>query len=301
MNPNLPIGHRAPRTEIVAGNYLRLAADLLIYARQDLRYWDTVSVPTCPTDRIAFEELRQFVVFLPLVFVALAFFKYGYIGAIVVFFIVLPVMALLNKMLARAISAKAKAMRELDGGRYAFTTFMCEEFDLRPQDVTMPLVRKMCQDLKLWVAIENLIHERDKAEERARIAAAKKAFASTAARGDEWANAVAQSEAWASSATQSKVCGNGVAFIDSCAALTITAAADDSEMIFNPATGLQIVGGGTDVRGNVFGTSNVDDMFDDVYYDYSFDTNFTNPGADFYTPEFGGFTPDFGVSGFGFE
>lgn len=40
---------------------------------------------------------------------------------------------------------------------------------------------------------------------------------------------------------------------------------------------------------------------DDVYYDCAVDTNFANAGADFYTPEFGGFTPDFGGSGFGIE
>lgn len=301
MNATLPIGHRDPRIQIVAGSYLRLAADLVISARQDLKYWDTVSVPTCPTDRVPFEELRQLAVFLPLVFVTLAFFKYGYVGAVIVFVIVLPVMALLNKMLTRAICAKGKAMRELDGGRYAFTTFMCHEFDLCPQDVTMPLVLKMCEDLKLWVAIENLIHERDKAEERVRKAAATKAFAMTAARADVYDNGVARAETWESDAAQSKVCGSGATFIDFGAALTITAAADAPEVMFNPATGLQIVGGGTDVHGNVFGTSSVDEMFDDVYYDYAVDTSFTNVGADFYTPEFGGFTPDFGVSGLGFE
>ena len=301
MNATLPPGHRDPRTEIVAGSYLRLAADLVISARQDLKYWDTVSVPTCPTDRVSFEELRQVAVFLPLVFVAIAFFKYGYVSAVSVFVIVLPVMALLNKMLTRAICAKGKAMRELDGGRYAFTTFMCQEFDLCPQDVTMPLVLKMCEDLKLWVAIENLIHERDKAEERVRNAAATKALAMTAARNDACDNGVARGEAWERGAAQSKVGGNGVALIDSCAAMTITAAADAQEVIFNPATGLLMVDTGSDLHGNAFGTSNVDDMFDNEYYDYAGDTDFTHTGTDFNTLELGGFTPDFGGSGFGFE
>lgn len=299
MNATLPIGHRDPRIQIVAGSYLRLAADLVISARQDLKYWDTVSVPTCPTDRVPFEELRQLAVFLPLVFVALAFLKYGYVGAVIVFVIVLPVMALLNKMLTLAICAKGKAMRELDGGRYAFTTFMCQEFDLCPQDVTMPLVLKMCEDLKLWVAIENLIHQRDKAEERVRKAAATKAFAMTAARGDACDKGVARGEAWDSGAVQRKTWVNGAAVVGSYATLVSTVAADAAVVMFNPATGLQMADGGTDMHGNVFGTSNVDDMFDDVYYDCAVDTNFTNAGADFNTPEFGGFTPDFWGSGSG--
>lgn len=109
-------------------------------------------LPTRPTDRVAFEELRQLAVFLPLVFVALAFIKFSYIVAAVAFLFVLPVMALLNNMLKRAIRAQGMKMRERDGGRFAFTTFMCKEFGLRPQDVTMALVLKMCRDLRLWTA-----------------------------------------------------------------------------------------------------------------------------------------------------
>lgn len=279
MNTTLPLGHRDPRTEMVSGTYLRLAADLLITARQDLNYWDTVPVPTRPTDRVAFEELRQLVVFLPLVLVALAFIKFSYIGAAVAFVFALPVMALLNRMLKRAIRAQGMKMRERDGGRFAFTTFMCKEFDLRPEDVTMALVLKMCQDFKLWLATANRIYERDQAAERARQDAAKKDAVP--------ANGNGQTPRHVAAAV-----GTGAAFAT--AAVTY-----DAVPTINPVTGLPMVDGVLDVHGNVFGTSSVDDMFHGAHYEYSVDTNFTSAGADFNTPDFGGFAPDFG--GFGAE
>lgn len=279
MNTTFPPGHRDPRTEIVDGTYLRLAADLLITARQDLNYWNTVPVPTRPTDRVAFEELRQLAVFLPLVLVALAFIKFSYIGAAVAFLVALPVMALLNRMLKRAIRAQGMKMRERDGGRFAFTTFMCKEFGLRPQDVTMALVLKMCRELRLWIATAHTIYERDQAEERARKAAAKKDAAP--------ANAYGQTQR------------NVAAAVGAGAALATAAATYDSVPAINPATGLPMVDGVLDVHGNVFGTSSVDDLFYNVDYEYAVDTNFTNTGADFNTPDFGGFAPDF--SGFGNE
>lgn len=279
MNTTLPLGHRDPRTEIVDGTYLRLAADLVITARQDLTYWNTVPVPTRPTDRVAFEELRQLAVFLPLVFVALAFIKFSYIGAAVAFLFALPVMALLNNMLKRAIRAQGMKMRERDGGRFAFTTFMCKEFDLRPDDVTMALVLKMCRDLRLWIATAHTIYERDQAEERARQAAAKKDAAP--------ANGNGQTP------------GNVAAAVGAGAAFATAAATYDATPAINPVTGLPMVDGVLDVHGNVFGTSSVDDLFYNVDYEYAVDTNFTNTGADFNTPEFGGYAPDF--SGFGTE
>lgn len=279
MNTTLPHGHSDPRTEIVSITYLHLAADLLITARQDLKYWDTVPVPTRPTDRVVFEELRQVAVFLPLVLVALAFFKFSHIGGAVAFLVALPVMALLNKMLKRAIRAQGMKMRERDGGRFAFTTFMCKEFDLRPEDVTMALVLKMCQDLKLWIAAANRIYEHDQAEERVRLAAVKKDAATANAQGQTPLNVVT-------------AVGAGSAF-------ATVAAIYDAVPTINPVTGLPMADGILDVHGNVFSTSSVDDMFHDVYYECTVDTNFAYTGADFNTSEFGGFAPDFG--GFGAE
>lgn len=279
MNTTLPLGHRDPRTEMVPSTYLRLAADLLITARQDLTYWDTVPVPTPPTDRVVFEELRQLAVFMPLLLVALSFIKSGYTGAFVAFLVALPVIALLDRMLKRAIRAQGMKMRERDAGRFAFTTFMCEEFDLRAEDVTMALVLKMCRDLRLWIATAHTIYERDQAEERARQAAAKRDAAPVNGNGQSPRNVAA-------------AVGAG-------AALATVAATYDAVPAINPATGLPMVDGTLDVHGNVFGTNSVDDMFHEVHYEYAVDTHFTNTGADFNTPGFGDFATDFG--GFGTE
>jgi hypothetical protein len=232
-----------------------------------------------PTDRVVFEELRQLAVFLPLVLVPIAFINFSYIAAAVAFLVALPVMALLNKMLKRAIRTQGMKMRERDGGRFAFTTFMCKEFGLHPQDVTMALVLKMCEDFKLWIAAANRVHQRDEAEAHARKEAAQKAAASAKATGKAWATGAA-------------VAGAG-------AALSAVAATYDAVPTINPATGLPMIDGVLDVHGNVFGTSSVDDMFHDVYYEYSVDTNFTHIGADYNTSEFSGFAP--GSDGYGID
>ena len=232
-----------------------------------------------PTDRVAFEELRQLAVFLPLVLVALVFIKFSYIGAAAAFLVALPVMALLNKLLKHAIRAQGMKMRERDGGRFAFTIFMCKEFDLQPEDVTMALVSKMCGDFKQWLAAANRVSERQQAEERARQATAKADTAPVKCNG--------QTSRYVAAAV-----GTG-------AALATVAATYDAVPALNPATGLPMVDGALDVHGNVFGTSSVDDMFHNVHYEYAVDTHFTNTGADFNTPGSSDFAPDFG--GFGAE
>lgn len=279
MNTTLPFGHRAPRTEVVPGTYLHLAADLIVTARQDLDYWGNVPVPSQPTDRVAFEELRQIAVFLPLVLVALAFIHFHLTGAVVTFLAVLPLMKLQHKALTTAIAAQAARWRRRDCGRYAFTTFMCEEFGLLPEEVTMALVQKMCRDFNLWLEAGNRVVARD--EE-----AARKVRQVTAN------EACVEYEA---SASNSRSTTRGYA-------PDVAVSSEDPVFTMpaiNPATGLPMIDTVIDVHGNVFGTSNFDDMFHDIHYEHAVDTNFTNTGADFNAQEFGGFAPDFG--GFGTE
>ena len=269
MNTTLPLGHCEPRTEVVPGTYLRLAADLLVTARQDLDYWNNVPVPSQPTDRVAFEELRQIAVFLPLVLVALAFTHFHLTGAVVTFLAVLPIMKLQHKLLTTAIAAQAARWFRRDCGRYAFTTFMCEELGLRPEDVTMALVQKMCRDFNLWLEAANRVVALD--EEAARKA--RQVVAN---------EACVEYEAPASSGRCTT------------RAYAPDVAVSSEEPVFtmptiNPATGLPMIDTVIDAHGNVFGTSNFDDMFHDVHYEHVVDTNFTSTGGDFNAQEFGGF------------
>lgn len=266
MNKTLLPGYSDPRTEFVPLSYLQLAADLIL-AKQNVAYWNSVPVPDAPNSRLACEELRQAAVFLPLVLVAIAYMFFGVVGAGVVFVVALPVMKMMHEALQAAIARKGREWFARDAGRYSFTAFMCKEFDLRPEDVTLPLVYKMCGDLKTWLTIAKRLTTEDAIKtELARKAAAcfpkGKVFAAGAG-----AAAVASG-------------------FPTVAIITDPADAMPSDMgmpelHINPATGLPMIDGAVDVHGNVFGSSNVDDFWHNTNEFYSGGSDFSdNGGAD---------------------
>jgi len=279
MNPNLPIGHRDPRTEIVSGTYLRLAADLIASVRQDLDYWNNVRVPHPPADRVPHEGWRRIAVFLPLALVALAFFRFHLAGALIAFAAILPAMNSLDKSLRRAVLVQREAWRDRDRGRYAFTQFMCKEFGLRPEDVTMNLVLKMCRDFKLWLEAAKRVREADEAAERARRPApVRSSNGGGYDHGDD--------------APRTRHATGAAAFAASSAAMAAAAAPPAYDampaMQINPVTGLPMMDDVVDIHGNMYGTDSMDVVFDDM--------------AHFNTPELhyhDGFEPQF--SGFGHD
>ncbi len=278
MNTTLPVGHRDPRTEMVPSTYLHLAADLLVTEHHNLEYWNTVPVPLRPTNRVAFEGLRQLAVFLPLVLVVLAFIKFDFTDALLAFIVALPLMTYLHKSLARAIVRQGVESRKRDSGRYAFTKFMCDEFDLRPQDVTLSLVFKMSNDFRLWAEAATRLRQRDEAAAGKGLATQSKAKAVTdlvpAGRGINLHRAV------------------GVGAI-AAGAVAADDEVDAMSLAFNPATGLPMFNDVIDLHGNTFGLTNVDDMLNDI-------SNFNTVEMNFYDgfeSQSTGFQPGFG----GFE
>lgn len=259
MNATLPIGHRDPRTEMVPVTYLRLAVDLLVTAHHNLEYWNTVPIPSRPTNRVAFEELRQLTVFLPLFLVTLAFVKFGFTGALLAFIVALPLMIYLHKSLARAIVRKGIESRERDSGRYAFTEFMCQEFDLPPEDVTMGLVLKMSADFSTWLETATRLRLRDEAAayKGPTTQSKKKAVADMALTEHEF--------------NLHRAAGIGAM---AAGALTATDEVDAMPLLLNPATGLPMLNDVIDLHGNTFGLTNVDDMLNDMSNINSVDVNF---------------------------
>lgn len=242
MNDTPLPGHSDPRTELVPLRYLQLAADMIL-AKQNVSYWNTVPVPDAPNDRLPYEELCQAAVFLPLVMVAIAYMFFGVVGAGVVFVVALPVMKMMHEALQAAIARKGQEWFARDAGRYSFTQFMCKEFDLRPEDVTLPLVYKMCGDLKTWLTIAKRLTTEDAIKaEVARKAAARfpkgKAFA-------------------AGTGAAAVAAGFSTAIITDDPDDTMPTDLVMPELQVNPATGLPMLDGVFDVHGNVFG-SNVD-------------------------------------------
>lgn len=259
MNKTLLPGCSDPRTEVVPMRYLQLATDMIL-AKQNVAYWNTVSVPEAPNDRLHYEELRQAAVFLPLVLVVIAYMSFGFVGAGVVFVVALPVMNMMHNALEEAIFRKSREWLRRDAGRYSFTCFMCNEFDLRPEDVTLPLLYKMCGDLKTWLAnakrlaTENAI--KAEADRKAAIRFPKgKAFAAGAS-----AAAVAA--------------GFSTAVITDDPADAMPTELAMPELQVNPATGLPMLDGVFDAHGNVFGSSNVDDFWHNT-------NEFNGGGSDF--------------------
>lgn len=264
MNKNTPLGRRDPRTEVVDVKYLRLAADVLVN-NQDFQYWKTVRVPKRPSDRLPFEELFQLAVFSPLAAVPLAFTTFGLAGAAVATAVALPVMALFNRFLKSAVTARGIATRKRDAGRYAFTKFMCSEFGLRPQDVTLGLVVKMGEDFKRWIADAQSANQvRDRFVELLRTETAPAPAAATTVSGRN-------------------------TYMPAVPATTGTAATSTATgMALNPATGLPLIAGMmVDVQGNPVGMSNTDELFSpSTHADLA--ESFNAPAPDFgYDPGMG--------------
>jgi len=255
MNTSLPVGHRDPRTEIVPGEYLYLAAQLIGNTKQDLDYWNTVKIPRAPSDRLPYEELRQFTVFLPLLLVAFAYDQFQFAGATLAFVCALPMMRALHNSMRRAILLKRHAWHHQDGGRYAFTLFLCKEFDLKPEDVTMNLVLKMCEDFKRWMAVATRLRlQAEEAERARRFAAPTREPSLIHAEDDETSTFRAASAA---------------AVITSIA--TEQVRDTDALWSFNPATGLpMMMNSFVDVHGNAFGTDSIESMFNADNHESSF-------------------------------
>ncbi|WP_139143390.1 hypothetical protein [Janthinobacterium sp. HH104] len=244
MNKNLLPGYSDPRTEFVPIRYLQLAADLIL-AKQNVAYWNAVPVPEAPNNRLPYEELRQAAVFVPLVLVAIAYMFFGFIGACVVFVVALPLMNMIHNALEEAIARKGREWFFRDAGRYSFTKFMCKEFDLRPEDVTLPLVYKMCGDLKMWLIIAKRLTREDAIKAEAALKAAK---------------CFPKSQEFAAGAAAVATAFSTVAIIDDPAnAMTNDLAIP--ELQFNPASGLPMLDDVFDVHGNTFGSNNVDDLW----------------------------------------
>lgn len=260
MNKTLLPGYSDPRTEFVPMRYLELAADVIL-AKQNVSYWNTVPVPQAPNDRLPYEELRQAAVFLPLVLVAIAYMFFGFVGASVVFVVALPVMKMMHEALYAAIARKGQEWFARDAGRYSFTQFMCNEFDLRPEDVTLPLVYKMCRDLKTWLTIA----KRLTIEDALKAEAARKA-----------AIGFPKGKAFAAGAGAAAVAaGFSTAVITDSPDDTMPTDLAMSELQVNPATGLPMLDGVFDAHGNVFGSSNVDDFWHNP-------NEFNSGGSDFF-------------------
>lgn len=257
-----------PRLEIVPIAYLSLAANLLSSKRQDLEYWATVPIPCPPTDRVDFEEVRQIAVFLPLVLVALVFDGFHFTGAAVTFLLVLPLMKMQHDSLIFASAERSAAWHRRDCGRHAFTIFMGQRFRLLPEEVTMLLVLKMCHDLKQCIEATDGVTAHNK------VTKLNSGRAESIEQVDGYDHAVMNG-------------GRHTIFSNPPHAVRASQNPASTLPTVNPVTGLPMITETIDVHGNVYGTSSVDDLFEDMGQEYAHVPSFGNSGVDSSFQEFG--------------
>lgn len=254
-----------PRKDQVSFEHLELAADLVRSAGKNLNvaYWEEVPVPLQMDDRIPFEGMRRLAVFLPLVAVVLALLYSTKLAALATFALVFPLMVWMDKKLDREVYETYVKNLRFDSGRYAFTRELCREYDLKPQDVTLKLVRKMCAD---YLRVQQERKDGELAAAHARIAAReaeREAFLNGRRKGRRRQTVDTNDN------TTSGHLAAGAALVGAAAVGGAAYAADTRDfqdqtfghegLEINPANGLPMVGA-VDIHGNAYGTTSVDDM-----------------------------------------
>lgn len=270
MNNEAPMKNLDPRTQYVPEKYSSLAADLMATTKQNKEYWNSVQVALPPSSRIAFEELRQAVVFVPLILVVIVFICIGKIAAAFAFLIALFAMRNLHLNVQRAIERKWNEWLHRDQGRYAFTQFMCKEFNLRPEDVTLDLVHRMCSHFMLLTKARKRSEMEKSGSPRilreGSYDIAPKLMDDKQALGTQWAEKYEPIVNYDWQNTPD----------------------DNFFLKVNPMTGLTMMDDCLDIHGNTFGTSNMDDIWNsssnNVFY---VQNDFASSGGDSFIDDVG--------------
>lgn len=158
---------RDPLNDVMPYELLRVAHSL-IERGQNERYWAQVPVPKRPVGQVRFEVARQVATFaVPLLGLSLAWVGYGSTAALLALPVAWLVGFLLDMQLDRAIDQKHLRDIKIDAGRYRAVKWLSEQMSMRPEEVTIEVIRKMDRD---FVIVQRIIDER-----AAQIASNKKA------------------------------------------------------------------------------------------------------------------------------
>jgi hypothetical protein len=158
---------RDPLNDVMPYELLRVAHSL-IERGQNERYWAKVPVPKRPVGQVRFEVIRQVATFaVPLIGLSLAWIGYGSTAALLALPVAWLVGFLLDMQLDRAIDQKHLRDVKIDAGRYRAVKWLSEQMGVRPEEVTLDVIRKMDKD---FVIVQRIIDER-----AAQIATNKKA------------------------------------------------------------------------------------------------------------------------------
>lgn len=235
-----------PLNNVMSYELLKAAHQLLARGQSE-GYWAKVPVPKRPVGQVRFEVLRQVATFaVPALMLVWAYLAFGLMGAL----LALPVASLsaylLDKQLESAIKAKCSRDEKIDAGRYRTVKWLCEQMGLRPEEVTLSVVRKMDKD---YTIVTKLLAEKLVAHEASKQAA-KAARDEREARHQRGRDTLF--------ATTAAAAGTAAAVADT---YIETSLAEDDDvqfgstgMLINPESGLMMVPNTLiDTAGNVFG------------------------------------------------
>jgi hypothetical protein len=153
-----------PLKTIVDQDLLRIASDLY-RLKQNEAYWKDVPVPTRPLGKVRGEAAFQVGVFaLPALAYLAAGLRFGFAHALWGLPLCYAVFTVLEKTLLKAITKKRNAEEDRDRGRYAFTKILGERLGLKPEEVTLDVVRKMAADFGILVLFGRNLTEEAKAD-----------------------------------------------------------------------------------------------------------------------------------------
>jgi hypothetical protein len=153
----LPPTRRDPLNDVMPYELLRVAHSL-IERGQNERYWAKVPVPKRPVGQVRFEVTRQVATFaVPLLGLSLAWIGYGSKAALLALPVAWLVGFLLDMQLDRAMDQKHLRDVKIDAGRYRAVKWLSEQMGVRPEEVTLDVIRKMDRD---FVIVQRIIDER---------------------------------------------------------------------------------------------------------------------------------------------
>lgn len=159
-----------PMTQVL--HYELLAAAHSVIAREPNEgYWAAVRVPKRPIGRLSYEEARQISVFaIPLAIVALATVLMGDVG----FVLSLPVGwfigFILDKWLQHAMNKRFRHDSNIDRGRYNATHWLAKQLGMKPEDITLSMLKKMAKDFEVADAKKKAEEAKAAADYKAAIA-----------------------------------------------------------------------------------------------------------------------------------
>jgi len=236
-----------PMNTVVHYELLRVA-HMLMVKNQNQAYWEGVPYPKRPLGWVRFEVARQVSTFaVPLALLIAAWMTHHLVGLLAAIPVAWFVGFVLDRMLARSISAKLKRDMRIDCGRYEAVMWLSKQMGMAPDEITLPVIYKMAADFRVVHAQLVEQQKRDDAAREARNSRRRRIRAGAAGAAAVAGGVTAADIARGASEPDSYSDGSELFEDHAMPELTYSV---------NPATGWAMnPGGGTDIMGNPFGSN----------------------------------------------